>query len=160
MEMEEEEEMKFYGQTEIIEELKILSSKVLAGKNYNILIKGISGSGKTTIAKMFLSWVVSYDNGIVILPRGDQDFSEYFKNKRFILIDEIHELSKPEWLYPYLDSGKYTFILITNESGELKEPLVNRCIPIVLKPYTKVARLAASALWIMKLTVPLKVIGT
>jgi len=129
--------MKFYGQKEIIDELTILSKKVLAGNNYNILIKGKSGSGKTTLAKMFLSWIVSYNNGIIILPQADQEFSESFKEKRFIIIDEVHELTKPEWIYPYLDRGDRTFILVTNESGELKEPLVNRCIPLTLKPYTR-----------------------
>ena len=35
-----------------------------------------------------------------------------------------------------MDSGKFTFLFCTNEAGELKEPLQNRCINFYLQDYT------------------------
>jgi Holliday junction resolvasome RuvABC ATP-dependent DNA helicase subunit len=56
--------------------------------------------------------------------------------KRFHFFDEVHKLTTPENLYPYLSGGKYTFTLATNMSGEVAEPLYNRCIPLIFEPYT------------------------
>jgi len=48
-------------------------------------------------------------------------------SKRFHFLDEIHELNQPEALYPYLSSGNFVVILATNQTGDLLEPLRNRC---------------------------------
>jgi len=47
------------------------------------------------------------------------------------------QLKEPEFLYYFLDSGKFTFFLLSNESGNLKEPLINRCIPFIFHPYSQ-----------------------
>jgi Holliday junction resolvasome RuvABC ATP-dependent DNA helicase subunit len=120
----------FYGQEKLIKELKIIADKCKIGENFNLLFRGKSGQGKTTLANMFLSWASNDFNNTISILATDEDFSEYFSNKRFIFIDEIHELKKPEWLYSHLDKNISTFILATNETGILKEPLLNRCIPL------------------------------
>jgi Holliday junction DNA helicase RuvB len=35
-----------------------------------------------------------------------------------------------------MDSKRYVFLLASNESGELKEPLKNRCIQFIFSPYS------------------------
>jgi len=59
------------------------------------------------------------------------------ERKEFQIIDEIHTIKEPEFLYSFLDSKKFTFFLLSNESGNLKEPLMNRCIQFIFHPYSQ-----------------------
>lgn len=123
----------FIGQVKIKRELHALMSEIKRGENYNILLVAPSGFGKTTLAYRMLS-SVPYDQCDI---SGPPDF-EFNQNVRFHLLDEIHELSSPEVLYPYMDSRLYTIILASNETGALKEPLVNRCIPLIFERYSNI----------------------
>jgi Holliday junction resolvasome RuvABC ATP-dependent DNA helicase subunit len=123
----------FRNQKKILKELEYIKEAIKIGENVNILLLAPSGYGKTTLAHLFLEEFetdkypsVSYSN-----PPNFR----YWIDGRFIFIDEAHELPMPEMVYPLLDSGKYTFIIATNESGLLKEPLINRCIPLIFENY-------------------------
>jgi Holliday junction resolvasome RuvABC ATP-dependent DNA helicase subunit len=88
--------------------------------------------GKTTLAYSILVALGSINSHI---SHPDNGF--YFDtSKRFHFLDEAHMIPSPESFYGYMDSGKYTIIIATNEPGDLKEPMYNRCIPLVFEPYT------------------------
>ena len=104
-------------------------------KNFNILLRAPSGCGKTKLSFImasFIGWNMSQYH----LCYNDTINPEFSEEKRVHIIDEIHLLTEPEFLYPLLDSNKYLFILLTNESGSLKEPLINRCIHYIFSPYS------------------------
>lgn len=123
----------FVGQEHIRRELELLIKDIKTNNNkYNILLVAPSGYGKTTLAYSILI-LLDFNTGSITLP---PDFKfDYSKPNHFI--DEVHLLDTPEILYPIMDSNKYNIILATNELGELKEPLINRCIVFSFSPYTK-----------------------
>jgi Holliday junction DNA helicase RuvB len=128
----------FHGQTIIINEINLmLDAMIEEGENYNILLRAPSGHGKTTLALYCMS-ALGVENCAYYLPNNEgNNLSPLFNDrKRIHTIDETHELKNPEFLYPLLDSGEYSFFILSNESGTLKEPLRNRCIPFIFHPYS------------------------
>jgi Holliday junction resolvasome RuvABC ATP-dependent DNA helicase subunit len=132
------------GQSRIQKELEYILPNIQSGKNVNILLSAPSGHGKTTLAYHILNQLGFNQSQI----SGPPDFL-FDRGIRFHFIDEIHELERPEVLYPILDGGQYTMIIATNELGDLKEPLVNRCIPMMFAPYTELelAQIAGTVLY-------------
>ena len=129
---------KFHGQTIIMNELDLMANAMIEdGENYNILFRAPSGHGKTTLAIYCMS-ALGFENCAYYLPNteGNNLDSVFNREKRIHTIDEIHGLKSPEFLYPLMDTGEYSFFILTNESGTLKEPLRNRCIPFIFHPYT------------------------
>lgn len=129
---------RFHGQTIILNELNLMiSAMVDDGDNYNILFRAPSGHGKTTLALRCMN-VLGFENCAYYLPNidGNDLDSEFDVEKRIHTVDEVHGLKSPEFLYPLMDTGEYSFFIVTNESGKLKEPLRNRCIPFIFHPYT------------------------
>jgi Holliday junction resolvasome RuvABC ATP-dependent DNA helicase subunit len=123
----------FIGQDNLARELDIIMSEIENGKNFSMLFIGASGYGKTTLALLFMNNL--YHNMDLVEYHYPNNPS-YDTNKRFHIWDEIHLLESPEFLYSLIDSNKYTMIFITNEYGDIPEPLVNRCIPFIFQPYT------------------------
>jgi len=121
------------GQEKLVKELvRICADIILKGNNHNLLLVGNSGTGKTHIAKV-LSNAFGVRNCIRYFP---DKFVSIEKNTRIHIIDEIHLLKNPEILYTDIDTGKYSFIFSTNEYGELKNPLKNRCFLLPIEEYT------------------------
>jgi Holliday junction resolvasome RuvABC ATP-dependent DNA helicase subunit len=127
--------MTFIGQKHIMEQLTFLLPAMAGGENLSLLFRGPSGYGKTTLAlkscnylcKNFIfDFVIPIEGGI----RLDL-------NNRVHFIDEVHTLDNPETLYPLIDSKKFIFIFATNEDSKIKEPLVNRCINLILMEYSQ-----------------------
>lgn len=127
--------MSIVGQAHAKQELGVLGSVYQRGENFNVLLAGPSGFGKTTLA---LEWAnktcpgdywysIPDEVGGVRAPAG----------KRLIIIDEAHTIKYPEPLYQHLDAHNRSFMLLTNVAGDLTEALVNRCIRIDLIPYTR-----------------------
>lgn len=128
--------MEFIGQENIIEELRYLLADIREGRNYNLLFRAPSGFGKTTLGLICLN-SFGLNDSYYYIPDTDGNINlNAIREKRFHFIDEVHLLKTPEPLYQYLDTGNYTFILASNESGNLKEPLINRCIPFIFEPYS------------------------
>lgn len=121
----------FIGQERVVKELQLISEACSTGANYNILLSAPSGFGKTTLALLFLK-----ARGLLFSSISNPPDFRIDLSKRFVFLDEIHQLKNPENLYKYLDTGANTFILATNETGVLKEPLINRCIVLEFGEYT------------------------
>lgn len=128
---------RFIGQEHILKELQGITSKLLLKEyNTNLLLRAPSGYGKTTLATIIANKVdPGYRNSAYYIP-DNEGTVPFDSSKRFHVLDEVHLLKTPESLYDKMDSGKYTFILATNESSRLKEPLVNRCIQFLFRKYS------------------------
>ena len=120
------------GQDQLKPELAVLLEEMKIGTNLNLMFRGISGHGKTHTAKIICNFL-GIQSSHIFLGNAMFDFSG---KRRINVLDEIHEVTNPEYIYQYMDSGEYIFILCTNEFGELKEPLVNRCIIFDLREYS------------------------
>lgn len=130
--------MKFIGQRHIVTELGEYIPQILSGENLNILFRGQSGYGKTTLAFNIVNTILKYSPQTkysYYLPEKD-GFITINEFNRIQIIDECHLIPHPEFLYPLMDSNRFLFIFCSNEAGELKEPLVNRCISFTFVNYT------------------------
>lgn len=123
----------FHGQDNIVKELTILKSSVLKGNNYSLIFIGPSGYGKTTLALKLMN---SLDSSMVGFEMVNPINPVFNDKLRYHIWDEVHLVEHPEMIYPLIDSNKYTMVFITNEYGDVKEPLLNRCIPFVFQAYT------------------------
>jgi Holliday junction resolvasome RuvABC ATP-dependent DNA helicase subunit len=126
--------MNFIGQNSILKELDIIIK--LAQENLefsiNLLFRAPSRYGKTNLALRIASLLGNWE----YINVDENKIFPIDRKKRLHIIDEIHVLTTPEFLYPIMDLHKYIFIFCSNESGELKEPLINRCIQFIFEPYT------------------------
>jgi Holliday junction resolvasome RuvABC ATP-dependent DNA helicase subunit len=123
------------GQTRIKPELSAYMEAMKSGTPINLMIRGQSGYGKNHLAEAIAVYIsrLTKDRAIWL---GEECLQMPLSNRRTHILDEIHEIGSPEFLYPFLDSGRFNFILLTNEFGVLKEPLMNRCIIVDLEPYS------------------------
>lgn len=121
------------GQSRIKEEVSILMDEMLNGANLNLIFQAPSGYGKNLLATVICNYLGIGDSNIYL---GESVLRNFNSSKRIHILDEIHELKDPESVYPVLDSGEFVILLLSNEWDTLKEPLVNRCIPIEFSPYS------------------------
>jgi hypothetical protein len=130
--------MEFIGQESWREEFLGIYNELLKGNNFNIVFRAPSGYGKTFLALRTLN-CLGTKNGVYYFPSADGLSLEppFRPVKRIHIIDEAHGLKNQETFYPLMDMGTYTFFFLTNESGLLKEPLMNRCIQFIFTPYTE-----------------------
>ncbi len=127
--------MIFIGQERIWRELDFLLPEMIQeNRNLNFIIRAPSGWGKTKLA-ICIANLINPESIDFNIPNREGEI-QIDLNKRIIIIDEVHTLQIPELLYPVMDSGNHIFILCSNEFGELKEPLVNRCIDLNFDQYS------------------------
>jgi Holliday junction resolvasome RuvABC ATP-dependent DNA helicase subunit len=125
----------FFGQERILGELDIYAQRIIKGADMNLLFVAPSGHGKTRLSHLFLEYVdPGFTSTLRYIPRKSD--LTIRRNTRFHMIDEAHKLKNPETIYDALDSEKYTIVIATNEYDALKEPLANRCIPIIFESYS------------------------
>jgi Holliday junction resolvasome RuvABC ATP-dependent DNA helicase subunit len=93
-----------------------------------------SGYGKTRMALLMCNYLCRDGKfNYILCDRGEHKFNPQY---RVHFYDEVHKLENPEFLYPIMDSRKYVIILATNESGNVLEPLWNRCVPLLFSDYS------------------------
>jgi Holliday junction DNA helicase RuvB len=127
-------EVYFKGQQEIIDGIHYLIDDIEAGENYNFLFRAPSGYGKTYLSHRILYFLHFKTNTRSYISfTGDK--YRYFSEKRIQVIDEVHLLKDPERIYPIMDTGEHTFMLMSNEYSDLLDPLVNRCFVFNFGPY-------------------------
>jgi Holliday junction resolvasome RuvABC ATP-dependent DNA helicase subunit len=126
--------MNIIGQKKNIPTIEAIASNIKKGKNLNISIFGSSGMGKTHIAKEIVKNSSNFLEESVIYTG---DINRIVEERRIHILDESHEIKTPEILYPYMDNEKYSFFILSNEYGLLKEPMVNRTIQITLEEYSE-----------------------
>lgn len=123
----------FIGQDHIWNELAYIIPRLKEGENINLLLRAPSGYGKTKMGVMITNLVDGLNSQYHVPDdAGNVNINSKY---RIQLIDECHMLKNPEALYPLMDSNKYTFIFMSNEAGELKEPLIRRCIQFIFRDY-------------------------
>lgn len=125
-------ESEIIGQRRLITEANAIIEALNEGKNLNLLFTGRSGIGKSHFVTAMAN-DIGLQNFIAYSNPREFTFRE---NKRFQVFDEAHEISTPEILYPYMDSKKYTFFIMTNFYGDLLEPFRNRCIHLTFDSYS------------------------
>lgn len=125
--------MIFIGQKHIMKQLRFILPDLYTHreKGCNILIRGPSGYGKTTLAISMAKYLSG--NSFQVFWA---DWTEHEFRKRVIFIDEIHKMSDHERLYEIMDSGKHVLIFATNQDGNLPEAFSNRCYEFILSDYT------------------------
>ncbi len=128
--------MKFIGQPHIHQELEYLLPELYqTGQGYNFLLRGFSGCGKTTLA-IKLAHYLTHPRGNISYMLSRPNLEVNFSDRtRAYILDEAHLLEDVEVFYPVMDSLRYIIIFCTNEFGNLKEPLVNRCLNLSFVNY-------------------------
>lgn len=112
---------------------KFLPQWYTSGEGINILLRAPSGWGKTRMALQICNYMSGGNFNMCVGNRVD------FREKFHVhFLDEIHLVENPEFLYPYMDSGKYFIVMATNERSILTEALVNRCqMDFIFTDYSK-----------------------
>lgn len=124
----------FIGQKALKPKIRLITTSIANRENLNVLLSGPSGYGKTYLAKLIANFSCEINDEYASMWTTD-DAKKICPTRRINIVDEIHLIKNIELIYPYLDVGRYTFLMCSNEISELKEPLVNRCIQIYLDSY-------------------------
>lgn len=130
---------KFINQENIRKELVAIQRAMLdtrKNENVNIILRGPAGCGKTYLARTFCEPFGYYKYSIA-KKAFIVDEKEILYFPRVQILDEIHNMKDFEYLYQFLDSPKYSFIMCTTDFGILPDALTSRCIQLTFSPYSK-----------------------
>ena len=126
--------MRFIGQTHIMKQLRFLLPDIYERKRgANILLRGPSGFGKTTMALSIAHYLCGKDFEYYL---GESLSSVEFK-KWVVFVDEVHKLKSFEMLYPLMDEKSHVLIFATNQDGNLPEAFSNRCFEYIFDDYNE-----------------------
>jgi Holliday junction DNA helicase RuvB len=130
---------KFIGQENIKKELIAIQRAMLnerENENVNILLRGPAGCGKTYLARTFCEPFGYYKYTIakkVFIVNEE----EALLFPRVQILDEIHNMKDFEYLFQFLDSPRFSFIMCTTDFGVLPDALTSRCIQLTFSPYNE-----------------------
>lgn len=124
--------MRFIGQHHIMRQLKFILPNLFRNKDSgaNILLKGPSGFGKTTMAHQICQYLSGKMYRFFL-----QESETFVFDRRVIFIDEIHKVKNLERFYHLMDEKQHVLIFASNEDGELPEAFVNRCYEFIFDDY-------------------------
>ena len=145
----------FVGQERLKNEVSIYM-EAMVHENLNLMIKGLSGYGKTYLAQIIFSYLFHKTEVSFYYYLCEKDMDEIETDIRNLFLDEVHVIKEPEFLYPILDSNKHNMVLATNEYYNLKEPLINRCINLQIEEYTEdnLAEISSRFFWKKNMEIP------
>lgn len=124
--------MRFIGQFHIMKQLRFLLPDLYeTGRGANFLFRGPSGYGKTTMALSVCKYLADSDFQVFLGDSPNIDLK-----KKVIFIDEIHEMSHYEWMYPIMDEKSHVLVFATNQDSNLPEAFTNRCWEYVFDDYS------------------------
>lgn len=116
----------FIGQKHIVKQITGIMNTMT---NWNILLRGFYGSGKTTLALLIagIFGMYSYQlpvDGNIMLGLGNIQ-----------IVDEAHLLRRPERLYQIMEQNN--FIFCSNMDSLLPEAFLSRCYSFRMDDYTQ-----------------------
>ena len=135
------------GQTDLLAPGKPLYLAFASGKPHSMILWGLPGVGKTTLARLSAK---AFDREFIAISavlagvkeireaieRAQQSMAQYGK-QTILFVDEIHRFNKSQQdaLLPHVESGLFTFIGATTEnpSFEVNSALLSRAQVYVLK---------------------------
>jgi len=132
---------EFVGQEHLAGEGKPLNIAIKQKHLFSFILWGPTGSGKTTLAKIYANSLDAklYELSAVSAGKGDikKIIDEDSKGvPKVLFLDEIHRFNKAQqdFLLPYVERGELTLIGATTEnpSFEVISPLLSRCRVFVL----------------------------
>lgn len=137
MEIREYLDLIIIGQHRVKSEISVLINEIIKGENLNVLIRAPSGYGKTYLARSTINFIRNTTGLSQEVYYLCDEVTKIKEDQRIHILDEVHLIKDPEYLYPLMDSRNYTFFLLTNEYSGLKEPLSNRCFPLIYSRYSE-----------------------
>lgn len=137
---------EFYGQTQILNESKLLRTLIDQKRLPNIILWGPPGTGKTTLAKIIAKMAGSHFKELSAVTHNLEDLKKattecvnhqkLTKSKSILFVDEIHRFTKSQqdWFLHPLEHGSFVLLAATTEnpSFRLNGALLSRCRVIVL----------------------------
>ena len=143
---------EYSGQSHLLGHDKPLRKMLDAGHCHSMILWGLPGTGKTTLAEL----IAHYTNATVLrisaVTSGVKDIraamdaaeeNARYNQRTLLFVDEVHRFNKSQQdaFLPFVESGVVTFIGATTEnpSFELNNALLSRVRVYVLKPLEKEA---------------------
>lgn len=132
---------EFCGQEHLVGKNKPLLVAILKKHLFSFILWGPPGSGKTTLARIYVQALDAKLYELSAVSAGKEDIRKIIKDDsslkpKVLFLDEIHRFNKSQqdFLLPYVESGKLALIGATTEnpSFEVIAPLLSRCRVFVL----------------------------
>jgi len=132
---------EFIGQEHLVGNKRPLNVAIKQKHLFSFIFWGPSGTGKTTLAKIYASSFNYRFYGISAVSAGKADIKKIInedtgKYPKILFLDEIHRFNKvqQDFLLPFVERGDITLVGATTEnpSFEVISPLLSRCRVFVL----------------------------
>lgn len=134
------------GQQHLVGPGKILSNMVNNKKLFSMILYGVPGIGKTSMANAIVNELGVKNRFLNAVLNNKKDFEIVFEETKIygnivLVVDEIHRLNKDkqDLLLPLLENGLITLIGLTtaNPYHKINPAIRSRCQIFELKPLTK-----------------------